>query len=579
MPAPPRTHALPLWARLLLVLGLFFAFGLDLLVVVAAVVEGPGPETLLGAAVFGPMSLGWVWMTRLGLRRVTVSDEAVVVRNLLLSSRVPLADIAQTTHRGPLLLHADRGRRLRVGMLIRDLQTRILEDIEARSPRLQAARQAELDRGLPVTLRCARDVLWTNLVGGVVLVGMFGILAVAGAVHGGQSAWEGTWGDAAIGAGMGGLGGLLAFGTVAMLAFTFVWKWEFTDQHITARRLVGRKRFAVKDLVSMELLQETRYMKGVPRQAFWLEFRFTNDRVFKLQPTENGLPARFSPKDDRRILTRLERQLRPHYFRVSAQKDPPADPSLQVQPDSLAPIAHLRSLKGADRAYHGETTRDELVALPASATPALVAAARRELAEDGEDDVLDVILLALTDRGSPEAWPVFADALRHRAPYVRFVAACGLDLAAGQRFKVTERAIHKGHIDHDAVDARIPMLEKWWRTEGRAAVQAAAAAHTLPRVVPPREQRWNFIASNPTWVMEAGGTVHAPAPGSRLPVAAGIHVVGGSARLPGKLEDQPASIELDARTGSVLAAFVRGPGGWEQVPAASKVQPRFEVGT
>lgn len=257
----------------------------------------------------------------------------------------------------------------------------------------------------------------------------------------------------------------------------------------------------------------------------------------------------------------------------------PVPATAPQQGDTLASVAHFRALKRDARADRFEAARDELFALPASATPALISAARREMEHDGEDDVLDLLVQALADRGSPEAWPTLAATLRHRAPNVRFAAACGLDKAAGKRFKVVEQCIRRDCVDHSAVLACIPGLEEWWRSEGQVAMQAAKETHTLPRVVSRRERRWNFVASSPAWVMTADGTVYRPTPGSRLPAGTGVHVVSGTVRLPGQSAAQRASIELDARTGKVVAAFVRGPDGWERVPPGSQVAPRFDVDT
>jgi len=579
LPRPPKTFALPIWARILLVLGMLFAIGLSLLGIGASIWERDLTLLALTGGILGPMTLGWAWMLRVGLRRVTVSDDAVVVRNLLLSKRAPLDQLVEATHRGPLRLHYTHNHRpkaLAIRFLIRDLQTRVLEEVEQRSTALATARAAARSAGVPATLRPQSDNIWTNLVGGAVIIGMMGLLAVAGAVHAVDSALDKEWVDALTGAGMGTLGGLFALLFTWLVLTKFVWRWEFTATHVGVLRSIGWKRYPVAELEAMALRSEKRVMKGVERQAWLLEFRFSGDRTLKVEPTENGLPARFSPGDDHRVLSDLEARLRPVYFPAKTVKTPSATPS--STDFDLAPLADLLAMNTGDRAMEGETIRDRLVALPPSDTPALVAAATHYLRHD-EPCVVDVLILALTDRGDPLAWPVYAEAVDHSDEYVRFVAACGLDLAAGERFRIIERCIHKGHIDHDAVDARIPAMKKWWRTDGAAAKAKATAAFTPRRRASPREQRWNFIALNPTWVMEATGPVHQPTPGSTLPKAkGGLHVVGGTIRETGRLERQEAVFELRATDGAIQAVVVKGADGWREVPRPwTEATPRFTV--
>ena len=592
MSRPPTTIALPLWARALLVLGGLGMAGMGVLGVVASVLERDLGLLALVLGVFVPMGLGWVGMVRVGLRRVWISDDAVVVKNLILSDRAELSALQGHTHDGPLRLqHTRDGRRrtLSVRLLIRDLQTRVLDEVEARSP---ALRQARLDRqaaGVPCVLPARREAMWTNVLGTAVLGGMMGLLAAGGAYEAIRRGLEAQWSEAAIGLGMGTLGALFGLLFLWMFATGFTWRWSFTDTHVGALRTIGWRRYPVSDLVAMELRSETRVMKGVPRQAWLLEFRFTEDRTLRVEPTENGLPARFAPADDHRELSDLERRLRPVYFPVAgrpAADAPPAAvsapaPTAEPPHHGLAPLAELLSLEPSDRAMEGERIRDQLGALPPSATPALLAATEHYLRDEDEACVVDVLLLALTDRGEPVAWPVFAQALDHSEAYVRFVAACGLDLAAGERFRIVERSLSGGHIDDRAVSDRIPGLKKWWRTEGRAQLDAAQAAYVAPTPTPPRVQRWNFIALNPTWVMEAGGTVHAPSPGTRLPrQASGVHVVGGTVRPTGSLETVEAVCELCAATGRILAVAVREDTGWRELDAPwGIVQPRFQVAT
>lgn len=580
MKRSPTHVALPIWGRILMLLGMVFAVGLTMLGVGGAIWERDLTVLALVVGIMVPMSLGWLVILRRGMCRVTVTDREVVVRNLIFKRTVPLEQLTGATHRGSLALEFRDGpvaRTIRIRMLMRDHQTQILEDIEARSDVLQAARVVARAAGVPTELRPQADVIWTNLIFGTVLIGMMGLMAAAGAYETLSSALEGAWSNAALGLFMGSVGGAFALLFLWMLTTRFIWRWEFTETHVRARRAIGWQTLPVTELESMTLRSETRLTKGVERTAWVLDFQFTGDRSLLVQPTENGLPARFSPADDHRILAELEQRLRPAYFPKSASA-----PKVRAAPTSassgLAPLDALLAMPTGTRYAEGETIRDELVALPVAATPALVAAARRHLAEN-TPGVADVLVLALTDRGHPSAWPVYVEALDHAEEYVRFTAACGLDLAAGERFRLVEQCIQGGHIDHAAVDARIPALKKWWRQEGASAQAAAEAAYTPPRRASPREQRWNFIALNPTWVMEAGGSVHRPTPGTALPrLPAGVHVVGGTVRAAGAVETSEAVFELDARSGDIVAVFVRGDNGWGEVPRPwTEAKPRFSV--
>ncbi len=592
-PGPSLQHstvtiALPIWARFLLVLGMFFVIGLGVLGVAAGIWERDPSLLVLVVVVFGPMTLGWMWLLRNGLRRVVVSPTHVVVKNLLLSSKAQLDSLTSARHDGSLKLgYIDGGRErtLSIRMLLRDHQTRILELVEKRSPALHAARQAALKAGVPYVLKPASDVIWTNLVFGPVVIAMLVALGVAGAVWAVQNGLKHAWSDAAIGLFMGSLGGLFALLFLWILVAKVVWKWEFTASHISILRAVGWKRFAVADLEAMELKNETRYMKGVPRQAWFLEFRFSGDRTLRVEPTENGLPARFSPRDDHRILQDVERRIRPVYFPAPAKTKQKAEkktaaPTAPAKPNDfgLAPLRDLLAMSINDRAMESETYRDYLVKLPEKDSPALLAAARHYLNGD-EAELANTLLMALSDRGNPTCWPLMVEALDHSDPYLRFIGACVVDVAAGERFRVVDRCIQGGHIDYSAIDDRIDGLKRWWRTEGATVQAAALAKFTHKAPASPREQRWNFIRANPTWVMEVAGPVHAPAPGSRLPShPSGVHVVGGTIRPTNQLETVEAAFELRATDGAIVGVFVHRDGGWQPVPEPwTHATPRFTV--
>lgn len=432
-PMPRQVFRPPLWMTLLTAGSGLFMLALTAAAAVGFAVTGESGLDV-AALVMLPLDLIAVVVLARSLRRVVLTTDHIELGWPLIGRKVRLDDIERVEHRDGMVIHTRTGL-VRCRFVHRDAQVAVVAALRERLP--------DGGRGAPPSLPIEWRPRWSNLSTNIVMTVLFGpgmgLFGVGILGLGVQAALRQEWGEA-IGAALGGVATVLvALGLTAMFLWSFRWRVVFGEDVVVETFPVRSKRRDAARIEDICVAGETRVMKGVPRQAWWLSVRFSGDDELRLEPTENGVAAEFSPEADKLELDELAHHLRRLYGL-----------------EGRAVRALLAGVAGRDLGPGFEALRDKLVATADLA--GVLAVARKTT----DPDLLDLLVTVSVDLGSAAARDDWLRWLRHDDERVRWTAALGLDGLAGGRFDVAQM-IQGGWVQHDRVAEVVPALERWFQ--------------------------------------------------------------------------------------------------------------------
>ncbi len=520
---------------------------LDVVFVIALVLEGPSRSLAVSAVVLLGMSALCVPVLATAFQRATLTADTLKLGLPLLQRSIRLADIQGVRLENALVVRTVHGNvRLRTGL--RRTGLRVMQALSRRLP----PEATDIARNLPFVYLPRTEVWVTNVL--MTLLFGPGALAIAAGVStvGIREAMRGNYFEALTTAGIVLFIGLLGALISGLFLFSFQWKVVFAANTVRVYYPLRWKTFAIADLQDIDVAGEIRTYKRVKRQAWWLALRFTGDREVRIEPTENGIAARQDAAADLQEVNQLRADLRRLYAR-----DTPRTPEAPVPPSDL--LAAVAALSEAEVGDQYENLRDQLAAL--RDPKRILLAARAPCAPH----LTDLFATVLADAAYADAMPWMVELLDHTDPQVRFVAAMALDALAQGKFGI-ETKIVGGWVQHDAIAAEIPAIRAWWTKEGASAAADLARKQERSPAPPPasdHDKRCNFLALNPNWAILSTGEYLPPdAHNGNIPIQGTQHLVGGWIHEAGGQTKVFAVFAMDTRAEDALGAWVKGKSQW-----------------
>lgn len=547
----------------------------------------------LPAAVFMlALALFWLFALAASPQVVQFGQEHLIVRRWLGTARLAYQDISAVRQSRPFITLVTPDQTIRLYKLYANTDAKLMAALEEFVPVANADLEKRLYLALPFTFQSARTGAIGIFIGMLLLLG--GGIATFGFFVSETEIIE-PWQWVCMP-----LFSLLSIGFglmfLYMLVRNFPRKYVFTPSEIRLHYLFHTVRHPVRGLQAVQVKEDPRTVRGVPRTVYQLELEYTDELVVKLEPNGFGFPMDYIDAKAAQTTAELAAQIRNAYqltTQESAHRPEPTPSPIPTSPQpvptgeskmsaSLAPAspAHalldrIRRMPIDDYFTSYEDLRDELIGLGPEAMPAVLNAARH----NNDHFMMDLLVTVLVDVAYPPALPMMVEWLTHPNEEVRFAAAIALDHLAGGRFNI-DSMIAGGWVQHDQIQAAVPQIREWYHNEGHRRVPSLTEWLARRAAMPTyteQEKRYNFIEINPRWVILGNRDVFQPEPDYRLPRRQGVHIVGGMVKLEGDSVERPAVFEMDSESGGIQKVVVKENGRWLDVSHhAINLIPKFQ---
>jgi hypothetical protein len=520
------------------------------------------------------LALLWLFALAASPQLVQFGQDHLIIRRWLGTVTLLYRDISAVRQSRPFITLTTPDQTVRLYKLYANTDAQLMTALEKFVPAANAVQEKRLYPKLPFTFHSASTGAVGTFVGMFLLLGG-GTASFAYLITEPESIESLQWLCIPI-FGLMSTGFGLMF--LYMLVREFPRKYRFSPSEISLHYLFHSVRHPVQGLQAVNVKEDPRKVRGVPRTVYQLEFLYADGSVITLEPNGFGFPMDYIDAREAQITAELAAQIR-HAYQLSPQKPPAAEPKSAPPPQPVgespmsAPLAppspahalieEIRRMPIDDYIEAYETLRDELIALGPGAMPAVLNTARN----NSSHLMIDLLVTVLADLAYPPAMPMMVEWLNHPQEEVRFVAAFALDNLAGGRFNV-EGMIVGGWVEHDQIQAIVPQMREWYHNEGHQRVPSLTewlARRAASSPITYQEKQYNFIESNPHWVMLGNGDVFQPEPDYKLPPHQGVHVVGGMVQLGSGSKTRSAVFEMDSEHRIVRKVVVKEDGRWLDV--------------
>jgi hypothetical protein len=558
-------------------------------------------EATLGLPIAVVMiGLSFLWLLAVAASPVVVQFgvEQLTVRRWLGTARLGYQDITAVRQSRAFITIVTPSRTLRLYKLYANSDAKLMTALEKYVHAAKAVQEKRLYPKLPFTFQNAT----TGAVG--IFVGMFlllggGIASFAYLITEPESIEPLQWVCIPF-------FGLMSTGFGLMFLYMlfrqYPRRYIFTPSEIRLRYLFHSESHPTRGLQTVEVKEDHRTVRGVPRTVYQLVFHYEDGSTFMLEPNGFAFPMDYIDAKEAQITAELATQIR-HAHQLSstaptakgvkttagANKDAAKDSQTGSSPNEGAvPIsppltpsspAHkllekIRQMEESEYFDQFETLRDELIALGPEAMPTILNVARN----NNDHVMIDLLVTVLVDMAYPPAMPMMVEWLDHPNEEVRFAAAIALDMLAGGRFNINDMIVG-GWVQHDQIQAIAPQIQEWYHSEGHkrlpSLTQWLAQRAAMPTYTE-QEKRYNFIEMNPKWAMLGNGEVLQPEISYQLPRRQGVHIVGGVIRLHGDTADRDAVFEMESMQGIVQKVLIKENGRWLDItPHILSMTPHF----
>lgn len=259
---------------------------------------------------------GWLAYLVLTLpRQLSVKNELLTMRWWWRVRTVAVAEITDVRHSRSHLTLYTADKRYRCSFLAPNAAVHLLSWLEQQVPIAAAARLTNQEQPLPITIT---PQLTAPLITGSIALIFAGV--------GGFSLWmtwqEGSRGDSATNPLAVGTFGLLLVALAVlffyMLLDGYIWRITFEADTITLRHTLFTERYDAKLVTKLELLNETREVKGFIHQIYKLRLSLIDGTELDIAPNLPSFPMDYAGAVEARLLADLQAQLEKAYRPVVA---------------------------------------------------------------------------------------------------------------------------------------------------------------------------------------------------------------------------------------------------------------------